>query len=269
MVKVTEKESNYQDLDKMSVNELLTNMNNEDKTVPLAVEKAIPQLEALVRVTVEKMKEGGRLFYIGAGTSGRLGILDASECPPTFGVPFDWVIGLIAGGDTAIRKAVEFAEDDMEQAWKDLQEFSINRNDVVVGIAASGTTPYVIGGLKKANAEGLVTGCIVCNTDSPIAEVAQYPVEVVVGPEFVTGSTRLKSGTAQKLVLNMLSTSVMIQLGRVKGNKMVDMQLSNVKLVARGVRMVMDETGLDEEAATGLIERYGNVRKAIESVQKA
>ncbi|TYP87323.1 N-acetylmuramic acid 6-phosphate etherase [Sphingobacterium allocomposti] len=269
MVKVTEKESNYQDLDKMSVNELLTNMNNEDKTVPLAVEKAIPQLEALVRVTVEKMKEGGRLFYIGAGTSGRLGILDASECPPTFGVPFDWVIGLIAGGDTAIRKAVEFAEDDMEQAWKDLQEFSINRNDVVVGIAASGTTPYVIGGLKKANAEGLVTGCIVCNTDSPIAEVAQYPVEVVVGPEFVTGSTRLKSGTAQKLVLNMLSTSIMIQLGRVKGNKMVDMQLSNVKLVARGVRMVMDETGLDEEAATGLIERYGNVRKAIESVQKA
>ncbi|MFD1771780.1 N-acetylmuramic acid 6-phosphate etherase [Sphingobacterium suaedae] len=268
MVRVTEKESNYQDLDKMSVNELLTNMNNEDKTVPLAVEKAIPQLEALVNVTVDKMKEGGRLFYIGAGTSGRLGILDASECPPTFGVPFDWVIGLIAGGDTAIRKAVEFAEDDMEQAWKDLQEFGMNKNDVVIGIAASGTTPYVIGGLKRANEEGLVTGCIVCNNGSPIANVAQYPVEVVVGPEFVTGSTRLKSGTAQKLILNMLSTSVMIQLGRVKGNKMVDMQLSNVKLVARGVRMVMDETGVDEETATTLLEQYGNVRKAIESTQK-
>src|SRR5690606_599329 len=193
MVRVTEKESNYRDLDKMSVNELLTNMNKEDKTVPLAVEKAIPQLEALVKITVEKMKLGGRLFYIGAGTSGRLGILDASECPPTFGVPFDWVIGLIAGGDTAIRKAVEFAEDDMEQAWKDLQEFEINENDVVIGIAASGTTPYVIGGLNQANLAGLATGCVVCNGSSPIADAAQYPVEVVVGPEFVTGSTRMKS----------------------------------------------------------------------------
>lgn len=265
MVRVTEKESNYQDLDKMSVNELLTNMNSEDKTVPLAVERSIPQLEALVKITVEKMKLGGRLFYIGAGTSGRLGILDASECPPTFGVPFDWVIGLIAGGDTAIRKAVEFAEDDMEQAWKDLQEFRINKDDVVVGIAASGTTPYVIGGLNEANNAGLATGCIVCNSNSPIADAAQYPVEVVVGPEFVTGSTRLKSGTAQKLVLNMLSTSVMIQLGRVKGNKMVDMQLSNIKLVARGVRMVMDETGLDEDTASKLLDQYGNVRKAIEN----
>lgn len=269
MVRVTEKESNYQDLDKMSVNALLTNMNREDKTVPLAVEQAIPQLEALVKVTVEKMKKGGRLFYIGAGTSGRLGILDASECPPTFGVPFDWVIGLIAGGDTAIRKAVEFAEDDMEQAWKDMEEYDIDKNDVIIGIAASGTTPYVIGGLRRANAEGLVTGCIVCNDSSPIAEEAQYPVEVIVGPEFVTGSTRMKSGTAQKLVLNMLSTSVMIQLGRVKGNKMVDMQLSNIKLVARGVRMVMEETGLDQEAASNLLERYGNVRKAIENYQSS
>lgn len=267
MVRDTEKESNYQDLDKMSVNELLTNMNNEDKKVPLTVEKAIPQLEVLVKVTVEKMKQGGRLFYIGAGTSGRLGVLDASECPPTFGVPFDWVIGLIAGGDTAIRKAVEFAEDDMEQAWKDLEEYDVDENDVIVGIAASGTTPYVIGGLRRANAEGLATGCVVCNSNSPIAQEAQYPVEVVVGPEFVTGSTRMKSGTAQKLVLNMLSTSVMIQLGRVKGNKMVDMQLSNVKLVARGVRMVMEETGLDQEAASSLLEQHGNVRKAIESYQ--
>ena len=267
MLRDTEKESNYQDLDKMSVKELLTNMNQEDKTVPLAVERAIPQLEALVEATVEKMKKGGRLFYIGAGTSGRLGILDASECPPTFGVPFDWVIGLIAGGDTAIRKAVEFAEDNTQQAWKDLEAYDVNTNDVVVGIAASGTTPYVIGGLQQANAKGLVTGCIVCNGGSPIAAEAQYPVEAIVGPEFVTGSTRMKSGTAQKLLLNMLSTSVMIQLGRVKGNKMVDMQLSNVKLVARGVRMVMEETGLGEKQAAALLERYGNVRKAIENHQ--
>ncbi len=265
MIRVTEKESNYQDLDKMSVKDLLTNMNSEDKTVPNAVAKAIPQLEGLVQATVEKMKQGGRLFYIGAGTSGRLGILDASECPPTFGVPFDWVIGLIAGGDIAIRKAVEFAEDDMEQAWKDLEEFGVNQNDVIVGIAASGTTPYVIGGLRTANEKGLITGCIVCNDGSPIAAEAQFPVEVVVGPEFVTGSTRMKSGTAQKLALNMLSTSVMIQLGRVKGNKMVDMQLSNIKLVARGVRMVMEETGADEEIASALLEEFGNVRKAIEN----
>lgn len=265
MIRVTEKESNYQDLDKMSVKDLLTNMNNEDKTVPNAVAKAIPQLEGLVKATVDKMKQGGRLFYIGAGTSGRLGILDASECPPTFGVPFDWVIGLIAGGDVAIRKAVEFAEDDMDQAWKDLEEFGVNQNDVIVGIAASGTTPYVIGGLRTANAKGLITGCIVCNDASPIAAEAQFPVEIVVGPEFVTGSTRMKSGTAQKLALNMLSTSVMIQLGRVKGNKMVDMQLSNIKLVARGVRMVMEETGADEEIASALLEEFGNVRQAIEN----
>ncbi|MBL1410770.1 N-acetylmuramic acid 6-phosphate etherase [Sphingobacterium faecale] len=265
MINTTEKDSNYQDLDKMSVLELLNNINKEDKTVPMAVEKAIPQIEALVKVAVDRMKNGGRLFYIGAGTSGRLGILDASECPPTYGVPFDWVIGLIAGGDIAIRKAVEFAEDDMEQAWIDLEEYAINANDVVIGIAASGTTPYVIGGLEKANENGIATGCIVCNGNSPVAKCAQYPVEVIVGPEFVTGSTRMKAGTAQKLVLNMVSTSVMIQLGRVKGNKMVDMQLSNHKLVARGVRMVMAETGAGEEIATMLLEEFGNVRKAIEA----
>ena len=265
MVNTTEKDSNYQDLDKMSVLELLTNINKEDKTVPDAVERAIPQIEALVKQAVEGMKQGGRIFYIGAGTSGRLGILDASECPPTYGVPFDWVIGLIAGGDTAIRKAVEFAEDDMEQAWKDLDEYVITPNDIIIGIAASGTTPYVIGGLKEANSRGIATGCVVCNGGSPIAAIAKYPVEVIVGPEFVTGSTRMKSGTAQKLVLNMISTSVMIQLGRVKGNKMVDMQLSNHKLVGRGVRMVMTETGAEESVATELLEKFGNVRKAIEA----
>jgi len=263
MLRLTEKESNYQNLDKMSVRELLTNMNREDRTVPVAVEKAIPQLEELVEATVAKMWRGGRLFYIGAGTSGRLGVLDASECPPTFGVPEDWVIGLMAGGDVALRKGIEFAEDDEEQAWKDLADFGVNADDVVVGIAASGTTPYVVGGLRRANQEGLVTGCIVCNEHSPIAALAQYPVEVPVGPEFVTGSTRLKSGTAQKLVLNMLSTSVMIRLGRVRGNKMVDMQLSNTKLLARGLRMVMDETGTDWETATALLEKHGSVRKAI------
>jgi N-acetylmuramic acid 6-phosphate etherase len=211
------------------------------------------------------MKAGGRLFYIGAGTSGRLGVVDASECPPTFGVPFDMVVGIIAGGDTAIRKAVEFAEDDAIQAWKDLLAFNINDKDVVVGIAASGTTPYVIGGLKTANENGIVTGCIVCNSGSPVAAVAQYPVEVVTGPEFLTGSTRMKAGTAQKLVLNMLSTSVMIQLGRVKGNKMVDMQLSNNKLVNRGTQMVMQETGIGEEEAAALLKKHGSVRAAVEN----
>lgn len=267
-INTTETDSNYEDLDKMSVHDLLRNINNEDKTVPYVVEKAIPQIEKLVRVAVERMQRGGRLFYIGAGTSGRLGVLDASECPPTYGVPFDWVIGLIAGGDGAIRKAVEFAEDDEEQAWKDLSEYSVNENDMVIGIAASGTTPYVIGGLQAANKHKVVTGCIVCNSGSPVAKVAAYPIEVVVGPEFVTGSTRMKAGTAQKLVLNMISTSVMIRMGRVKGNKMVDMQLSNYKLVDRGVRMVMAETGANEETATALIEEYGNVRKAIDNFNK-
>jgi N-acetylmuramic acid 6-phosphate etherase len=264
METTTERESHYKNLEKQTVREILENINNEDKTVPLAVEKALPQIEALATVTAKRMKNGGRLFYIGAGTSGRLGVVDASECPPTFGVPFDMVVGLIAGGDSAIRKAVEFAEDDAVQAWIDLQEFNINEKDVLVGIAASGTTPYVIGGLKTANEHNIVTGCIVCNSGSPVAAVAQYPVEVVTGPEFLTGSTRMKAGTAQKLVLNMLSTSVMIQLGRVKGNRMVDMQLSNHKLVNRGTHMVMDETGLSEEEAAALLKQYGSVRNAVD-----
>ncbi len=265
MERITEQDSRYQDLEKKSVSELLHGINKEDKTVPFAVEKAIPQIEKLIEVTIEKMKTGGRLFYIGAGTSGRLGIVDASECPPTYGVPFDWVIGIIAGGDGAIRKAVEFAEDDTEQAWKDLQEYTVAPKDVLIGIAASGTTPYVIGGLKKANKAGLVTGCIVCNTGSPVAAESKFPVEVVVGPEFVTGSTRMKSGTAQKLVLNMITTAVMIRLGRIKGNKMFDMQLTNNKLVGRAVNMVMRETGTSQEQAQKLLDENGNVRKAVEA----
>ncbi|WP_374948745.1 N-acetylmuramic acid 6-phosphate etherase [Mucilaginibacter sp.] len=265
MDRTTEKDSNYTGLEKMPIAELLRNINNEDKTVPMAVEQALEQIEDLVTIVSEKMRIGGRLFYIGAGTSGRLGVVDASECPPTFGVPFDRVVGIIAGGDTAIRKAVEFAEDDTQQAWKDLLEFKVSENDVVVGIAASGTTPYVIGGLKKANDHNIATGCIVCNSGSPIAAEAQYPVEVLTGPEFVTGSTRMKAGTAQKLVLNMLSTAVMIRLGRVKGNKMVDMQLSNNKLVDRGTHMVMAETGLNEAAAAKLLKEHGSVRKAVEA----
>jgi N-acetylmuramic acid 6-phosphate etherase len=263
MINTTEQESHYTHLDELPVSELLQHINQEDKTVPNAVEKALPQIEKLVLATTEKMKAGGRLFYIGAGTSGRLGVVDASECPPTFGVPFDWVVGIIAGGDSAIRKAVEFAEDDAEQAWLDLQEYNITDKDVLVGLAASGRTPYVIGGLRKANEMGLVTGCIVCNAGSPVAAEAQYPVEVVTGPEFVTGSTRMKAGTAQKLVLNMLTTTVMIQLGRVKGNKMVDMQLTNHKLVDRGTRMIMQEIGVDEETASQLLNEHGSVRKAV------
>jgi len=264
-IRITEQTSKYEHLEKMSVTDLLTNINNEDKTVPLAIEKALPQIEALVTKVVECLKAGGRLFYIGAGTSGRLGIVDASECPPTFGVPFDLVIGIIAGGDAAIRRAVEFAEDDREQAWKDLFEHNIGNNDVVVGIAASGTTPYVIGGLEKCNEAGITTACITCNQGSPLAQTAQFPVEVVVGPEFVTGSSRMKAGTAQKLVLNMISTATMIQLGRVKGNKMVDMQLSNHKLVARGVQMIIDELGIPETEAAALLTAHKNVRKAIEA----
>jgi N-acetylmuramic acid 6-phosphate etherase len=264
MERTTERDSYYSDLERMPVSEILKNINKEDHTVPVAVERAIPQLEKLVTVAAEKMKAGGRLFYIGAGTSGRLGIVDASECPPTFGVDFNRVVGIIAGGDGAIRRAVEFAEDDTEQAWRDLSEYNINDGDVLVGIAASGTTPYVIGGLQMANQNNVITGCIVCNTGSPVAAEARYPVEVVTGPEFVTGSTRMKAGTAQKLVLNMLSTSVMIQLGRVQGNKMVDMQLSNHKLVDRGTHMVMNYTGLPEEEAAELLLKYGSVRKAVE-----
>lgn len=266
--KTTEQSSKYEHLEKMPVADLLRNINNEDKTVPLAVEKALPQIEKLVEKIVEKMKEGGRLFYIGAGTSGRLGIVDASECPPTFGVPFDLVIGIIAGGDTAIRKAVEFAEDDREQAWKDLQEWDINEKDVVIGIAASGTTPYVIGGLQKCIEKNITTGSISCNAESPLSKTSYFPIDVVVGPEFVTGSSRMKAGTAQKLVLNMISTSTMIQLGRVKGNKMVDMQLSNHKLVGRAVRMIMEELSVSETEAKSLLEKYKNVRNSIENYKR-
>jgi N-acetylmuramic acid 6-phosphate etherase len=252
----------------MSVQELLISINKEDKSVPLAVEKVIPQIEALVNIIVEKMQGGGRLFYIGAGTSGRLGVVDASEIPPTYGLPQGRVIGLIAGGDKAIRKAVEYAEDDAAQAWKDLEEHLINQQDVLVGIAASGRTPYVIGGLKDARANGVVTACIVCNKDTEIARQSDYPIEVVVGPEFVTGSTRMKSGTAQKLVLNMVSTAVMIKLGHVKGNKMVDMQLTNNKLVDRGTRMIMDELKIAEAEAAQLLKQHGSVRKAVEAFRK-
>ena len=268
ITKTTESDSHYTHLEKMTVHELLTNINAEDKTVPHAVENVIPAIEKLVLAIVEKMKAGGRLFYIGAGTSGRLGIVDASECPPTFGVDHGLVIGIIAGGDKAIRKAVEFAEDDAEQGWKDLMEHKINVNDAVIGIAASGSTPYVAGALKKCNEKNILTGAIVCNGNSLVAKQAKYPVEVIVGPEFVTGSTRMKSGTAQKLVLNMISTSVMIQLGKVKGNKMVDMKMSNHKLVDRGVRMVMNELNIENTQATELLEKYGSVRGAIENFRK-
>ncbi|OOV25099.1 N-acetylmuramic acid 6-phosphate etherase [Flavobacterium sp. LM5] len=263
--KTTEQSSKYEHLEKMSVQELLHNINQEDQTVPLAVAKALPQIETLVNEIVTKMKLGGRLFYIGAGTSGRLGVVDASECPPTFGVPFDLVVGIIAGGDKAIRRAVENAEDDAEQAWKDLQQFDINENDVVIGIAASGTTPYVIGGLKACNEKQISTGSISCNAGSPLSQTAKFPIEVIVGPEFVTGSSRMKAGTAQKLVLNMISTATMIQLGKVKGNKMVDMQLSNAKLVDRGVKMIMGEIPVSYEKASELLAKYGSVRKAVDN----
>lgn len=265
MKKTTEEDSLYTDLEKQSIETLLTHINTEDLTVALAVKKLIPQIALLVDAAVERMKKGGRLFYIGAGTSGRLGVLDASECPPTFGVPFNTVIGIIAGGDVAIRKAVENAEDDSQQAWLDMQKFDINKNDIIVGLAASGTTPYVIGGLIKAQQKGIFTACIVCNSQSPVAQVADIAVEIVVGPEFVTGSTRMKAGTAQKLALNMISTTIMIKLGKVKGNKMVDMQLSNHKLVERGIQMIISETGLSEQKAQTLLTQHGSVRKAVEA----
>jgi N-acetylmuramic acid 6-phosphate etherase len=261
----TEETSHYDNLDKMSVSEILKGINNEDKTVPNAVEKAIPQIEALVNQIVPRMKEGGRLFYIGAGTSGRLGVVDASECPPTFGVPFDMVVGLIAGGDGAIRKAVENAEDDIEQAWHDLLAYNVNELDTIIGIAASGRTPYVIGGLRKARENGLLTGAISCNRNSEISQEAEYPIEAIPGPEFVTGSTRMKAGTAQKLILNMISTSVMIQLGRVRGNRMVDMQLSNKKLIVRAENMVMKELGIERDEAEALLEQNGSVRESIDA----
>lgn len=259
----TEKVSNYNHLEKMNTLELLSNINKEDQTIAGNVKKQITYIEKLVDIIVPKIRAGGRLFYIGAGTSGRLGVLDASECPPTFGVSPGIVIGLIAGGDKALRDAVENAEDDTDQAWKDLQEYNISEKDVVIGIAASGTTPYVIGGIKDSRKNGIATGCITCSSGSPLANASEYPIEVVTGPEFVTGSTRMKAGTAQKLVLNMISTAVMIKLGRVKGNKMVDMQLSNVKLVGRGIRMIMEELGVSEKEAERLLKEYGSVRKAI------
>lgn len=261
--KTTESESKYNHLEKMEVSELLRNINNEDKTIAYSVEKSLPQIEKLTSKVVEQLKAGGRLFYIGAGTSGRLGVVDASECPPTFGVPHDLVIGLIAGGDIAIRKAVEFAEDSESQGVKDLQNENISEKDIVIGIAASGTTPYVIGALKYCNENNIPTGCITCNEGSPVATTAHFPVVVTVGPEFVTGSSRMKAGTAQKLVLNMISTTAMIQLGKIKGNKMVDMQLSNNKLVDRGVRMIMEELKISEEEAQQLLSKHKNVRTVI------
>jgi N-acetylmuramic acid 6-phosphate etherase len=267
--RITEQPSRYRHLEKMSIRELLENINQEDKTLPQSVGQAIPQIETLVEIIVDRMLAGGRLFYIGAGTSGRLGILDASECPPTYGVTDGLVIGLIAGGDRAIRKAVEHAEDDMEQCWNDLVQFHITDKDVVVGIAASGTTPYVIGGIRKCRENNIATGCITCNIGSPLALACEYPIEVNVGPEFVTGSTRMKSGTAQKLVLNMISTSAMIQLGRVEDNRMVNMQLSNDKLIDRGVHMLMEKTGISkyQEAKEWLIQ-FGSVKLATEAYVK-
>ncbi len=261
---ITESSSNFDNLEMMSVNELLTNINQEDYRVPSAVGKVIPEIEDLVSRIVERMKEGGRIFYIGAGTSGRLGVLDASEVPPTFGVPGTMVIGLIAGGETALRKAVESAEDDPEKAWQELEIFNIGEKDTVIGIAASGTTPYVIGGITKAREKGILTGCITCNPVSRLVEVTECPIVVVVGPEFVTGSTRLKAGTAQKLVLNMITTTVMIKLGRVKGNKMVNMQLTNRKLIERGTRMIVDELNIQRDAARILLLQHGSVKKALE-----
>lgn len=265
--KITETSSNYNDLEKMDTASILKNMNEEDKKVAEAVALVIPQVTKLVDALVERFNKGGRLFYIGAGTSGRLGILDASEIPPTFGMPFEKVIGLIAGGDSAIRKAVEFAEDDEGQAWKDMEEFAISENDVVVGIAASGTTPYVIGGVTAAKEKGLLTACITNNPGAPLVSAVDIPIAVNVGPEFLTGSTRMKSGTSQKLVLNMISTALMIKIGRVKGNKMVNMQLTNVKLVDRGTRYIIEELGLDYDVAEKALKKYGSVKNAIDALR--
>lgn len=261
--KITELSSSYQQLEKMSVNEIISHINLEDKSIAFAVEKQLEAIEKLIVIIVNKLKKGGRLFYIGAGTSGRLGILDASECPPTFGVPAEMVIGLIAGGDTAIRKAVENAEDSISQSWKDLQEYHISDLDVLVGIAASGSTPYVVSAIEEANKNNIQTACITMNEGSPLALASKYPIVVTVGPEFVTGSSRMKAGTAQKMVLNMITTAVMIQHGRVKGNRMVDMQLTNTKLVERGTEMLMDDLNIDYDLAKSLLLKHGSVRKAI------
>ena len=266
--KITEEPSIHNDLDKKSIGELLYEMNEEDQKVAMEVQTVIPQIEALVTKIVERMNRGGRIFYVGAGTSGRLGVLDASEIPPTFGMPPHMVIGLIAGGEKALRNPVENAEDDLSKAWEELQSYQINTTDTVIGIAASGTTPYVVGALQNAKANGVLTASIACNPDSPIALEADIRIEVIVGPEFVTGSTRLKSGTAEKLVLNMISTVTMIKLGRVKGNKMVNMQLSNAKLIDRGARMLIEELHLEYEQAKNLLLLHGSVKKAIEAFLK-
>lgn len=266
--KITEAESLYDHLEQKSVRELLEDINREDQKVALAVQKTLPQVEKLVIAIVERMRKGGRIFYLGAGTSGRLGVLDASEIPPTYGMPDTWVIGLIAGGDRALRHPVEAAEDDIEKGWQELQEHHITPQDTVIGIAASGTTPYVIGALRKARERGILTASISCNPDSPMATEADIAIEPVVGPEFVTGSTRMKSGTAQKMILNMITTSVMIRLGRVKGNRMVNMQLTNQKLVDRGTRMIMEELGLDYEQAEHLLLLHGSVREAVDSFHR-
>jgi len=265
---ITETPSKFQNLEKMEVADLLTSINEEDAKVHRAVKEALPQIEKLVVRLLERMQKGGRLFYLGAGTSGRLGVLDASELPPTFGVPDTLVIGLIAGGDVALRKAVEDAEDDPEMAWEELKNYKINELDTVIGIAASGTTPYVIGGIEKARQNGILTGCITCNPGSKIARASEFPIEAIVGPEFITGSTRLKAGTAQKMILNMITTTLMIKMGKVKGNKMVNMQLTNKKLIKRGTRMLMDELDLDEETAKDILMRYGSVNKAIEGYKR-
>ena len=265
---ITESSSNHHNLENLSIRDVIVRINQEDQTVPNAIANELDSIEALIAKSSEQLKKGGRLFYMGAGTSGRLGILDASECPPTFGVDPDLVIGIIAGGDIAIRTAVEFAEDDTEQGWKDLNQYNINSNDFVIGIAASGSTPYVIGALKTCQENNIPTGCITCNPNSSLSQISDYPIAVVVGPEFVTGSTRMKSGTAQKLVLNMISTACMIQLGRVEGNLMVDMQLSNDKLVDRGTKMVMEDLGIEYAVAKDLLEKYGSVREAISQGSK-
>lgn len=264
-MQITEQSSLYNDLERKSVREILEDINREDQKVALAVQKTIPQIEILVNQIVPRMKQGGRVFYLGAGTSGRLGVLDASEIPPTFGMPSTWVIGLIAGGDSALRNPVEGAEDDMNQGWKELTAHHINDKDTVIGIAASGITPYVIGALREARKHGILTGCITSNPDSPMAMESDVAIEMIVGPEYVTGSSRMKSGTGQKMILNMISTSVMIQLGRVKGNKMVNMQLSNHKLIERGTRMIMEELGLNHEEAQKILLLHGSVKKAIEA----
>ena len=267
-VKITEEPSHYDELEQMNTLDIISSINNEDKKVADAVEKVLPKISQLVDEITTRFHKGGRLFYIGAGTSGRLGILDASEIPPTFGMPHDRVIGLIAGGDSAIRKAVEFAEDDMQQAWKDLENFDINENDVLVGIAASGTTPYVLGGIQDAKRKGILTAGITNNPGSPLATETDIAIEVVVGPEFVTGSTRMKSGTSQKMVLNMISTALMIRIGRVKGNKMVNMQLSNTKLVDRGTRYLVEELALSYDEAEKALIKYGSVKNAMEALKE-